>query len=69
MNREFTLEFWQDDGWFVGQLREIPGVFSQGETLDELERNIADAYQLMYDERPQVDHPPSQEKSIVLKVA
>jgi predicted RNase H-like HicB family nuclease len=69
MNREFTLEFWQDEGWFVGQLREIPGVFSQGETMDELEKNIADAYQLMFEERGQADHPPSQEKSIVLKVA
>jgi predicted RNase H-like HicB family nuclease len=45
MKHEFTLEYWQDDGWFVGRLKEVPGVFSQGETLDELERNIDDVYQ------------------------
>lgn len=43
----FTLEYWTDDGWYVGRLLEIPGVFSQGETLDELQENIRDAYQLM----------------------
>jgi predicted RNase H-like HicB family nuclease len=47
MKRFFTLEYWMDEGWFVGKLREIPGVFSQGETLDELKENIADAYRMM----------------------
>lgn len=36
-----------DDGWFVGRVREVPGVFSQGATLTELEENIQDAYELM----------------------
>ena len=36
MKRFFTLEYWQDDGWFVGKLKEIPGVFSQAKTLEEL---------------------------------
>lgn len=47
MNTKFTLEYWQDEGWYVGRLREVPGVFSQGETLKELEKNIRDAYSLM----------------------
>ena len=42
-----TLEYWQDDGWFVGRLREVPGCFSQGETLEELEKNIQEVYQLL----------------------
>lgn len=53
MVRHFTLEYWIDEGWYVGRLREIPGVFSQGETLIELEKNIRDAYHLMIaDEEP-----------------
>lgn len=47
MRRQFTLEYWKDDGWYVGKLKEVPGVFSQGETLRELEENIREAYQLM----------------------
>ena len=30
----------------MGKLREVPGVFSQGEALEELEENIRDAYDL-----------------------
>lgn len=37
MKRAFTLEYWLDDGWYVGKLKEVPGIFSQGETLQELE--------------------------------
>ncbi len=47
MLRHFTLEYWIDDDWYVGRLKEVPGVFSQGESLEELEENISDAYRLM----------------------
>ena len=50
MPRSFTLDFWIDDGWYVGKLRDAPDVFSQGESLDELKSNIRDAYQLMRNE-------------------
>jgi predicted RNase H-like HicB family nuclease len=48
----FTLEYWEDDGWYVGRVAEVPGVFSQGETLEELKENIADAYALMIESEP-----------------
>jgi len=47
MKRFFTLEYWPDDGWLVGRLKEIPGVFSQGQSLEELKENITDAYHMM----------------------
>lgn len=52
MKRYFTLEYWPDDGWLVGQLREVPGVFSQGATLEELKANVADAYRMMLESEP-----------------
>lgn len=55
MKRFFTLEYWQDDGWFVGKLREVPGVFSQGKTLEELKENIVDAYRMMLAEYDTTD--------------
>lgn len=45
--RQFTLEYWQDDGWYVGRLKEMPAVMSQGETLEELQSMIRDAYELV----------------------
>lgn len=50
MERLFTLEYWLDEGWYVGRLREVPGVFSQGRSLHELEENIRDAYRLMIED-------------------
>jgi predicted RNase H-like HicB family nuclease len=62
MEHQFTLEYWQDDDWFVGRLKEVPGVFSQGEALAELERNIEDAYQLVMASGP-MDPPPASAKA------
>ncbi len=60
MKRFFTLEYWQDDDWFVGKLKEIPGVFSQGETLEDLKLNIIDAYHMMLESSDlDVEHPQS----------
>ena len=50
MARNFTLEYWLDEGWYVGRLKEVPGVFSQGESIEELQENIRDAYHLMVEE-------------------
>ncbi len=50
MLTRFTLEYWIDEDWYVGKLKEVPGVFSQGESLEELEGNIKDAYRLILEE-------------------
>jgi len=50
MTRTFTMQYWVDDGWYVGKLREVPGVFSQAKTLRELKENIRDAFKLMLDD-------------------
>ena len=47
MRHAFTLEYWQEEGSYVGRLKEVPGVFSQGATLVQLEENIRDAYDLV----------------------
>ncbi len=47
MRRHFTLEYWSDGPWLVGRLLEVPGVFSQGKTIEELGDNIREVYDLM----------------------
>lgn len=37
------------DGWFVGQLEELPEVLSQGKTIEELKLNLLDAFNLLLD--------------------
>ena len=50
MIRHYTLEYWLDEEWYVGIIKEVPGVFSQGETLDDLEENVREAYKLMMED-------------------
>ena len=47
MSKRFVLEYWIDDRWYVGRLREVPGVFSEGASLEGLEENTRDAYRMM----------------------
>ena len=68
MMRQFTLEYWLDDGWYVGKLKEVPGVFSQGESLEELESNIRDAYRLMMEDEDVVPHEGAKNKDIGVEV-
>ncbi|MGC9089101.1 MAG: type II toxin-antitoxin system HicB family antitoxin [Caldisericia bacterium] len=53
--RIFTLEYGIDDTWYVGRINEIPGIFSQGKTLEELKENILDAYKLMLDDEQNIN--------------
>jgi predicted RNase H-like HicB family nuclease len=62
---KLTLEYWEDEGWLVGRLLEVPGVFSQGETLKELKENIQDAYKLMLDSEPLEFFPAKRNRVIV----
>lgn len=61
-----TLEYWLDEDWYVGRLREIPNVMSQGETLKELQKNIRDAYHLvMEDARAKISLPRKRAKMLI----
>jgi predicted RNase H-like HicB family nuclease len=68
MLRHFTLEYWMDEGWYIGRLKEVPGVFSQGETLAELEENIRDAYQLVQEDAQELHATEIQTKEIGVEV-
>jgi len=39
----FTAVFERDGDWWVGSVEELPGVNTQGRTLDEARENLRDA--------------------------
>jgi len=41
------MVYWKSDKYWLGKLLEHPEIMTQGETLEELEANIKDAYLLM----------------------
>ena len=42
-----TLIYWKEDQFWLGKLLERPDIMTQGETVEELEENIRDAFNLM----------------------
>jgi predicted RNase H-like HicB family nuclease len=64
--KQFTLEYWMDDGWYVGRLKEIPNVVSQGATLAELQENIRDAYQLVMADAADQAEVPSNRSEVMI---
>lgn len=38
-----------EDGYYVGQVQEMPEAIAQGTTIDELKQNLIDALQLVID--------------------
>ncbi len=68
MKQSLTLEYWIDNGWYVGRLKGVPGVFSQGETLKELQENIEDAYHVMLKTAAVPPHPGAQTLELGVEV-
>ena len=51
MYNEFTAVIEQDDGWFIAYCPEIPGAKGQGRTKEEVLENLADAIELILEDR------------------
>ena len=47
METRLKMVCWKGDKYWVGKLLEHPEIMTQGETLEELEENMKDAYLLM----------------------
>jgi predicted RNase H-like HicB family nuclease len=46
-NTKMKMVYWKGDRFWLGKLLEHPEIMTQGETLEELEENLRDAYLLM----------------------
>jgi predicted RNase H-like HicB family nuclease len=47
MNCKINMIYWKSDKFWLGKLLEHPEIMTQGETLEELEANLKEAYLLM----------------------
>lgn len=47
MEAKLKMIYWKGEKFWVGKLIEYPDIMTQGETLEELEENMKDAYILM----------------------
>ena len=54
MAQKLTMVYWKGEQFWLGKLLEHPEIMTQGETLEELEENLKDAFLSMaMDEVPQ----------------
>jgi len=51
MERTFEATIEKRDKWYIGWVEAVPGAFSQGRTVQEVEENLKEAVQLIL-ERP-----------------
>jgi predicted RNase H-like HicB family nuclease len=42
-----TMVYWKDEQFWLGKRLQYPEVMTQGETLEEIEEHLRDAYRLM----------------------
>lgn len=54
-----------EDGWFVGQVEELPAAISQGKTIDELKENLLDAVRLLLDTNKEITEREYSGKTII----
>ncbi len=47
MSIRFTMIYWKGEKFWLGKILEHPEIMTQGETLEELEENLKDAYLMM----------------------
>jgi len=56
MEAKLKMIYWKGERFWVGKLLEHPEIMTQGESLEELEQNMRDAYMLMTMEDVPDDH-------------
>jgi predicted RNase H-like HicB family nuclease len=55
---KYTLVIKQGkDGFLIGQLKELPDVFTQGLTISELKENIADVLEMYFEDKRESYEP------------
>ncbi len=63
MPTTMTMLYWKGEKYWLGKLLEHPDIMTQGETLEELEQNLRDAYMLMV-----MDDVPAEYKTKMIAI-
>ena len=56
MSARLTMIYWKGERFWLGKILERPENMTQGETIEELEENLRDAYRLMVMDDVPEDH-------------
>jgi len=62
---KLTVRIIKGNSFFIGKIKEIPGVLTQGKTIEEVKENIKDALKLYLED---MREDRSDEENLVLEV-
>ena len=55
MDKRLTMVYWKGEKFWLGKFLEYPEIMTQGKTIEELEENLGDAYNiLVMEEIPEI---------------
>lgn len=63
---QFTAVFeHRSSGWWIAYIEELPGVNTQGETLEEARENLQDALQLVLETNREIAREQSEGREVI----
>ncbi len=63
---KFTAIIEKDtEGWYVGQIEELPAAISQGKSIEEVKRNLLDAFHLLIEVNREATEKAYQGKEVI----
>jgi len=63
--QKFTAVFEREGEWWIGYIEELPGVNTQGRTLEEARENLKEAVQLIIEANRQLARREIEGKSVI----
>ena len=68
LNMKFTANIEEgENGWYVGQIEEVPASISQGKTIVELKDNLSDALILIMDTNKEITEKEYSGKMVIIE--
>ncbi len=65
MLRKYTAVYEKRGKWFIGYVKEIPGVNTQGKTLSETKRNLKEALNLILEVNKQLAQKDAKPEKVI----
>ena len=68
MERTFEATIEKRDKWYIGWVDAVPGAFSQGRTIKEVEENLEEAVQLILESQQDLKSKGGTDKILKRKI-
>ena len=65
MEGTFTAVFEKDGKWWIGYIEEVPGVNTQGESLEEARKNLKEALSLVLEANRELTQREIEGKEVI----